>query len=250
LPFKGATFFTGNDDSMKKLFFLLLGMAMTCTGYAQAASFTDPAQAYNRLLIEKNSGAYTRVATFKVIGTPYLFGEKQTGSVFAKGQTGHHVLLSYNTYLQQLEIYMAGQDKPLVKKLDEVDSFRLEKSASSDYTEDMIFVNAIHAPSFERAFVQLVAKGERFTLYKMYASTLGYVSTNYVQSELRQFDLNYDYWYTDTKNPGLKKLKKSAAGIRKEFKNIKDISSIIDDTRFQVNPEIVLKDVFVSLNRL
>jgi hypothetical protein len=102
--------------------------------------------------------------------------------------------------------------------------------------------------STDKIFLQVMAKGPRFTLYKAYKSTLEIVSSNYVQADLRQFDLNYDYYYTDTQNPGLKKLKKNKDAIRKEFKNVKDLSTFAELENFAQIPDEVLKSVFNVLN--
>ena len=44
--------------------------------YGQQMAYVDPAQAYNRLLIEKSGDSYMRIKNYKVIGSPYLFGQK------------------------------------------------------------------------------------------------------------------------------------------------------------------------------
>jgi hypothetical protein len=75
------------------------------------------------------------------------------------------------------------------------------------------------------------------------------VSTNYVQSELRQFDINYDYYYTDAQKPGLKKLKKNGDGIKKEFKTVRDLSVVAELSDYALNPEEVLQKVFMELNK-
>ena len=90
--------------------------------------------------------------------------------------------------------------------------------------------------------------GKRYSLYKRYKSDLGYVSTNYVQSELRQFDLLFDYFYTDTEGKGVKKLKPNVSSIIKEFKSVKDISSVLTNDAFAVNPDDALKKAFDFLN--
>ena len=217
---------------------------------AQMVAYSDPAQAYNKLLIDKNDGSsYSRIGTFKVIGSSYLFGEKQTGSVYTKDGTALHIPVSYNTYTQQLEAYTAGQDKPILKDIDAVDSFRLEPTKISDYTKEMFFVNALHAGATEKAFFQVVYEGSKYNLYKKYKSVLGYVSTNYIQSELREFDLEYEYYYSDKTTKQVKKLKASASSVRKEFKGVKDLTGVADETSFGANPENALLKVFIVLNQ-
>ena len=70
-------------------------------------------------------------------------------------------------------------------------------------------------------------------IYKSYTSTLGTVSTNYVQSDLCQFDLLVDYYYSDNAKPGLKKLRLSSKAIKAEFKDIADLTEILNKEDFE-----------------
>ena len=92
-------------------------------------------------------------------------------------------------------------------------------------------------------------KANRYSLYKRYKSELGYVSTNYTQTELRQFDLTYEYYYTDSQKQGVNKLKTNANSIIKEFKRIKDITPVFTYDDFSVNQEEALKKTFRFLNQ-
>ena len=233
---------------MRKIFLLPVVLLTASTGWAQASSYFDAAQAYNRLMIERNSNALTRVGAFKVQGTPYLFGERQTADVYAKGETGLKETISYNTFNQQLEIQLAGQNDLIKKELAGIDSFRLIKGAETPYKEDLLFINAAHAGGTEKTFLQVMRKGARFSLYKAYRTTLEISTTNYVQADLRVFELNYDYYYTDAQRAGMKKIKKSADQVRKEFKAVKDLSSFAALESFAQNPDEALVALFNLLN--
>ena len=74
--------------------------------------------------------------------------------------------------------------------------------------------------------------------------TLGYVSTNYVQSDLRQFDLLVDYYYSDNAKPGLKKLKAFVESDQSKFKDIADLTEILNKEDFEKNTELALKRNF------
>lgn len=65
-----------NKKYMKYLFRLFFVTFISTNVFSQAASYTDPAQAYLRLMLEKGGTEVVRIGSFKVTGTPYLFGEK------------------------------------------------------------------------------------------------------------------------------------------------------------------------------
>jgi hypothetical protein len=202
-----------------------------------------------RLLLEKSGeGTYQQIGNFKVVGTSYLYGPKLAGDIYTTKERATNIQLSYNTYNQQVEAYQNNSEKPIIMKLADVDSFRLIAARNSDFKEDLLFVNANKIDASRKFFAQHVIAGKRFNLYKAYKSELGYVSTNYVQSELRQFDLSYEYYYSDSTKPGLKKLKVTPGGLKKEFNEIADITSFANDEELSTNPEYVLGKIFVVLN--
>ena len=105
---------------------LIAGIAAT----AQQASYVDPAQAYNRILVEKGANSYRQVGNYKVIGSPFLFGEKNKGNIYSKPETAKNIELSYNIYNQEVAFYStANPDNELVKTPGSLDSFLLRHPA-------------------------------------------------------------------------------------------------------------------------
>lgn len=223
---------------------------ITNTVLSQAVSYSDPAQAYNRMLIEKNAGTYEQISNYKVTGSSYLFGEKQMGSVYAKDGSASKVYLGYDTYRQQLRLYDDSNPKQLiVKDAVSTDSFAIEAIPALGVNSRLMFINGRYALSDEKSFLQVVQRGGRFSLYKKYTCNLGYVSTNYIQSDLREFNLNYDYYYTDTATREARKLKLNLNGLKKEFKSVKDISSFVTQDDITNNPEVSLILIFGELDK-
>lgn len=219
------------------------------TGFSQQAAFSDAAQAYNRLLIEKGNGTYMRISNYKVIGTPYLFGGKNRGDLYGKGEFANNIQLSYNTYNNEVEFYSPGNSaKPLVKTVENIDSFVLRYDGSNLISKDLKFISSEVLGVPEKGFYQLMYDGDFFDLYKKYKSTLGIVTTNYIQSELRQFDLSFEYFYFSTATSEMKKIKLSSNFLKREFKSVNHISEILASKNLAVNHESILNEIFISLN--
>lgn len=228
--------------------FLLIGNKQL---RAQALSYVDPASAYQRVLLEKGDAVtYQQVGTYKVTGSPYLYGEKLNGAVYAGKESGANISLSYNTYKQELDIYVNGSDFAIIKPALLVDSFLIIKPADSKYLKDNIqfYSSQLLDPSMKPCFFQLVAPGKRFKLLKAYASNLDYVSTNYIQSDLRQFSLDYQYYFFDANTQKLIKLKLNRKKIVDAFKAYRDVSDLIRDD-FGAQPEENLKEIIEVLNK-
>ena len=211
--------------------------------------WTDPALNHNRLLRDQlGDGTFIVIGNFKVKGSPYLFGDKHNSDLFSKSEKAYNIDLRYNTYNQEVEFYSTSNATALVKTVGELDSFIIKKDVANSITSDIKFVYGPLIGSTEKIYFQLVESGPQYSLYKRYTSELGYVSENYIQSELRQFDMLSDYYYHDVATNTLKKLKKNTSSINKEFKSIKDVSSIVTSDSYSVNQEETLKNAIRALN--
>ncbi|HEX4875349.1 MAG TPA: hypothetical protein VFV31_01675 [Chitinophagaceae bacterium] len=242
---------------MKKYlpFFLIAALSLAANDANSQSGYMDNALNYNRLLIAKTpDGVYKLVGNFKVIGTSYLFGERNKGDIFSPETKAYNISLSYNTYKQEVEFYStANPDKPLIKEPGTLDSFILRSDIDVDPANPQQFSGKfIYGPllgSSEKSYFLELYAGKRFSVYKRYKADLGYVSSNYIQSELRQFDLLYDYFYIDKEKQGLKRLKTNASSIIKEFKDLKDISSVFTADGFSADQEAALRKAFEYLNQ-
>jgi hypothetical protein len=210
------------------------------------ASYVDAAVGYSAWALGNNENSFKRIGGYKVKGTPYLFGGAYKGDVYAKKQVGKQVVVGYDTYQQQLEIYMGSKD-PIVKGFTEIDSFVLRADSNTLFKEDLFFLNAGLLDSTKNFFIAEVFRGKRFSLYKAYQSLLGVVSENYVQSELRQFDLNFDYYYFDEFQPGLHKMKLSPRYLKGEFNKLIDVNKILELENLNRNPQSELLKIFLLL---
>ncbi len=229
--------------------FTTLFILHTSVTFSQAASYTDPAAGYLRVMLEKGSdGTYQQIGTFKVRGTSYLFGEKLKGGIYTKTEKSEHVELGYNTYNQSVDVKLNGVQS-ITKKASEVDSFIIYSNNSEFIKNDLLFYSsALVSPKAKDGIYQVISTGSKFNLYKGYNATLDIVSTNYIQSELRQFTLDFNFYYSDNNTKEFKKLKLSKKKIVEELKSKMDVSIFLDEEELNKNPEIALKKVFNALN--
>lgn len=214
--------------------------------------WTDPALNHNRLIQQQTGdGIYKLIGPYKVVGTQFLYGEHHKGDMFSPEAKAYNLFISYNTFNQEVEFYStANPDKSLIKEPGEVDSFIIHQNIELEINTPLKFVYGTHLGTDDKYFYQEVYAGKQFSLYKRYKSELGYVSTNYVQSELRQFDLTYEYYYTDSRKKGLKKIKTNASSVIKEFKDYSELSDIVKPDDFDVNREEALRKVFEYINKV
>lgn len=228
---------------------IIISLIFYSSSFSQAASYTDPAAAYLRVMLEKGAeGTYQQIGNFKVIGTSYLFGEKLKGGIFTKTEKSEHVELGYNTYNQSVDVNLNGIQS-ITKKATEVDSFIIYSNNSDFIKNDLFFYSSeLVSPKAKDGFYQMVSTGSKFNLYKGYTAALDIVSTNYIQSDLRQFTLEYNFYYTDNNSKEFKKLKLSKKKIVDDLKKIMDVSIFLDEEELDKNPEIALKKVFNALN--
>ena len=231
-------------------FFSFFGLVLISQlASSQALSYLDPASAFLKIFLEKGSeGTYQQIGNFKVIGTSYLFGEQLKGGIFTKTEKSENVKLGYNTYNQSVDVNFNGVQS-ITKKAAEVDSFFIYANNSEFIKNDLLFYSsALVSPKAKDGFYQVISTGNKYNLYKGYTAALDIVSTNYIQSDLRQFTLEYNFYYTDNSTKEFKKLKLSKKKIVDELKSKMDVSIFLDEEELDKNPGIALKKVFNALN--
>ena len=234
---------------MRLLVITCFGLFTSLNTFSQAASYSDPAAAYLKVMLEKGSeGTYQQIGTFKVTGTSFLYGEKLTGNVYARTEKAEQTKLSYNTYSQKLDVYNNNAELPISLGVEEVDSFIIMKSG---FVKDNLsfYSSSIIDSKFKSCFLQLVDAGKRFNLFKAYNSILDIVSTNYIQSDLRQFTLQYDYCYYDKNTNTLKKIKLNRKKIIEEFKSVANLEDLLENENLNNNSENTLISIFQILNK-
>lgn len=233
---------------MKGFLLIVLLLATIIRTNAQAGitptvGYVDPAMGHNRLIREQTGdGVYKLIGPYKVVGTPFLFGDRNKGNLYSVEAIAVNIQLSYNTYNQELEFFSGENiNRPLVKMPGEVDSFVFMANKSVGLTQDIHFVYGKFVGSSDKAYFQEVAAGPKMGIYKRYKSDLGYVSSNYVQSELRQFDLLFDYFIFNASTRSIKKLKYNPSNFQKEMNAYRDVSSVLTSDEFSTNPDETIR---------
>ncbi|MBL7708018.1 MAG: hypothetical protein JNJ86_03050 [Chitinophagaceae bacterium] len=240
---------------MKTLFSFFFSLLLSVSTRDIAAQgsvpgYHDPALSRNKLLREQQGeGVYKLIGAYKVKGISYLFGQKLVADFFSVKETAANVNINYDTYNQEIEFFSTESPaKPLVKTPGDIDSFVVKPQADAGINEELHFIYGPLAGSSEKAYFQVITSGKRFSLYKRYKSELGYVSDNYIQSELRQFDMLSDYFYYDAVTKKMKKIKLNLSNVTKEFKSVKDVSGIATNDDFTSDPEGAMRKIFAVLN--
>ena len=217
---------------------------------AQQASYFDAAQAYGRIILESNPASVTRVDQYKVVGSPFLYGPRMVGNLFAKGETAFNIRLSYDTYHQMVEFYTsANPATPLIKDPGAIDSFSFASNTDVGLLHSLKFISGqALGKKDDLNFYQVMYEGEKVTLYKKYFTTLGIVSTNILQADLRQFELQFEYAYK-IRDGELKRLKPVYFQVSKELKPIIDIREIVEPQSYSANPDLALLKIFAAIDK-
>jgi hypothetical protein len=238
------------------LFQTMANAQATGTGSSRYTAFfftvdpaPDPALRHNKLLKEQSGdGVMRQIGNYKVKGNPYLFGGRNKGDMFSKEAKAYNIYLNYNTYNQELGFYSTSNPtEELIKEPGTVDSFIIQENIELEIHAPVKFVYGELIGSKEKGYYQEIYAGPKYSVYKKYKSELGFVSSNYMQSDLRTFDLNVEYVYVDA-DKKMKKIKPNAYTVIKEFKNVKDLSGLVNDDIFTANTEQAFRKTFEYLN--
>jgi hypothetical protein len=215
---------------------------------AQFNSYFDPALAYNKVLLEKgNRGTYLNVGAFRVVGSPYIYGEAVKGDVYHNGTIAKNIEFRINNHTKELQLATQEAGKYFLVSIDDLDSLTLFASQNEYINSDLTFISSKFVGGKQKCFLQQLQKGPRFTLYKSYDTELAIPSDNYIQSELREFKLDVVYYYTDTQMPGeLISIKANKKSLNKAFKDT-NAAEVLDNVNLTGNLDLALTKFFSFL---
>lgn len=235
---------------MKVNFFVLVSIFIgACSSVnAQFYSFIDPALAYNKIIGEKGSkGTYQNIGAFKVIGSPYIYSETLVGDVYHNGKVAKDVVYKINNYSKQLQIATDVPGQYFMVSISDLDSLVLPANKNEFLKADLTFLSSKSIDNKKNLFLEQLQKGSRFTLYKTYSTELVIPSDNYIQSDLREFKLEVEYYYTDDKMPGtLNPIKANKKALIKNFRET-NAAEVLDNISLNGDTDIALTKFFTYI---
>lgn len=231
-----------------KIFLSVCCLAIATSSNSQQLSYSDPAQAYNKLLIEKQQNTYQRIGVYKVRGSLYLFGGQNDGRIYPAGDSGYNVLISYSPFSNEV-VFSAAQLNGLAgaKKPGTIDSFVIKANAASGFTKDLQFVYAPLCGLKEKSYLQEMVRGTVYRLYKRYNSELGIIPDNYGPADLRQFNISVTYYY-DNGTGKLSVLKADPSFLRKLIEESKRNDLFVNEDALVMTRDEELERLFKGLN--
>jgi hypothetical protein len=212
---------------------------------AQFNSFLDPAVAYNKILLDKGyRGTYQNIGAFKVTGSPYIYGETMKGDVYHNGKVAKDVVYKINNYSKSLQIATDVPGQYFMVSIDDLDSLVLPAAKNEFLNANLTFISSKTLDSKKNCFLEQLQRGNRYTLFKSYTTELAIPADNYIQSDLREFKLEVEYFYADNQMPGtLSSLKTNKKALIKTFKE-SNAAEILDNMSLTGNMDLALAKFF------
>ncbi len=235
---------------LKKFYFFLLLIVFfvpTASILAQSLSFSDPAFAYQKLILEQNNNTYTKVGIYNVSGSPYIYGDNLKGDIYYNKEVIVGGSFRINNYAHEIEIEVPdAKGKYLFINMNSLDSFHIYKNLSKQIYNQLDYINSsLIDKASAPVFLQILSRG-KYNLYKSYKTSVT-IPTNYADPNLREFSLSADYYYIKSEDPNdLRKIRQTSAGIKKAFG--KDYTKSPDTLEGWPNFETVLLNLMTELN--
>ena len=192
---------------------------------------------------------YYQIQGYRVKGNPYYKPEFILGDMYSVVETAKNIYLRFDVYYQNVEfISSANKDQILVKEPAELDSFLIYKKENKIIKEDIRFVYATIIGAPGNYYYSCVFKGEKYSVYKRYVAELVAPIDKTGRPDTREFEIQAEYWYVTESTKEFKKLNSTVAAVKKEFKDIKDLSEILKAGNMFKNVDAAMVKVFTYLN--
>jgi hypothetical protein len=218
---------------------------------AQQQSYFDPAIAYTKLLLDRTGedGGQQRVGNFKVNGTALFYGTALEGMAYVNGQTVSKSKIKYDTYSQEIEFVASVNDKQMTFKNENIDSFYVQRKNTSGTLEKFMFYSGKYYNQKSKAFFMKLCSTKNYTLLKEYQTGLAIVSTNYIDTDLRQFDLKANYYYVENTIADKKttSIKLNKVWLKKKLPNYDMAINLAESFDIYEKPDDFLSLLFSNL---
>jgi hypothetical protein len=220
--------------------------AISCGVYAQQPLYLNQYKTpQNTLPIT----GYYQIGGYKVKGNPFYKPDFILGDFYSAAETAKSIYLRYDIYNQKVEfVSSANKDQILVKEPGDLDSFVIYKKENKVIIEDIKMVYATFIGAADKYYYCPLHKGEKYSLYKKYVSELVVPLDRTGSAESRVFETQVQYWYVDERTKAFKKVNGTVAAVKKEFKDIKDLSDVLKGGSMFKNPDEAMIKAFVYLN--
>lgn len=192
---------------------------------------------------------YYQIGGYRVKGNPYYKEEFILGDIYSKTETAKNIYLRYDIYYQKVEfISSANPDQILVKEPGDLDSFLLYKNEKKIIVEDIKFLFANNIGVTDKSYYSALHTGTKYSLFKKYVSELVAPIDNTGRPDSRLFETQVEYWYKNELTKEFKKINASVAAVKKEFRDIKDLSEALKGGSMFSKPDDAMIKAFVYLN--
>lgn len=190
-----------------------------------------------------------QIEGYRVKGDPYYRPEFVLGDMYSAVETAKNVYIRFDVYYQNVEfISSANKDQILVKEPADLDSFLIYKKEDKLIKEDirMVYAPIIGAPG--KCYYGCLYKGSKYSVYKRFTAELVTPIDRTGRPDDRVFERQTEYWYVTESKKEFKKVTGTVAGVKKEFKDIKDVSEVVKAGNMFKNADAAMVKVFAYLN--
>jgi hypothetical protein len=237
---------------MKIIKFYLVAFLVISTN--QLFSQTD--MAYNPLLALNISGndqgqTHRQIGNYKIKGSSYLFNNVFQATVYHNTQIFSGKKATYDTYYQKIENADEAGNMTAFE-LSDADSFKVvyvDAENGNNYNKTFIHSSIADSSLKKPVFLEKLATGPKFSLYKFHTSTLeDYVSSIAQTTGYKQFKQKTEYYYISPETKKLTKLKLTESDLKKALGNISPVNALFEDSFYNEPESAVVNFINTSVN--
>ena len=126
--------------------------------------------------------------------------------------------------------------------------FVSNKNEKKIIVEDIKFLFANNIGVTDKSYYSALHTGTKYSLFKKYVSELVAPIDNTGRPDSRLFETQVEYWYKNELTKEFKKINASVAAVKKEFRDIKDLSEALKGGNMFSKPDDAMIKAFVYLN--
>jgi len=160
---------------------------------------------------------FKRIGNYKVKGNSYLLKGANVSDLFTTLGYGVNMPLVFDTYTQDVSVMKEDKKNIVTLSFEELDSFVVKVDMDKSFSQPATFVNAGKIEPGKKMYLERLATGAKFGLYKSYQAQMQRAAMDIAQTNLMEFEITSEYFYLPAGGTEFIKIKQNLSTLKKQF---------------------------------
>lgn len=215
--------------------FLRFNLTLAILSFVTISSFSQNIPVFPITMGSRASSQYyeeefRQIGNYKVRGNSYILKGANVSDLFTTLGYGVNMPLVFDAYTQDVSVMQEDKTKIITLGMDEVDSFVVKIDSDKRFASPTTFINASKIEPGKKMYLERLAMGPKFGLYKGYSAEMQRATMDIAQNNVMQFEIISDYYYLPAGDKKFTKIRQNLGALKKQFSAETEALKLLSNT--------------------